>query len=87
MKGRGSAHGGASHPHPQAYTQTTHPRDLSRNRTVGLRLGRGERLADIQASMGGAVAEGVPTCKAVHHLAQRLQVECPIMSGIYAVIH
>jgi glycerol-3-phosphate dehydrogenase len=31
--------------------------DLSRNRTVGVRIGQGEALADITASMGGAVAE------------------------------
>ncbi|GLC41900.1 hypothetical protein PLESTB_001045100 [Pleodorina starrii] len=61
--------------------------DLSRNRTVGLRLGRGERLADIQASMGGAVAEGVPTAIAIRRLAAKLGVECPIMEGIHAVIH
>lgn len=36
--------------------------DLSRNRTVGLRIGKGESLADITASMT-AVAEGVLTSK------------------------
>ncbi|EFJ44172.1 hypothetical protein VOLCADRAFT_95560 [Volvox carteri f. nagariensis] len=61
--------------------------DLSRNRTVGLRLGRGERLRDIQASMGGAVAEGVPTAVAIRTLARKLGVECPIMEGIHRVIH
>ncbi|KAG2437401.1 hypothetical protein HXX76_006053 [Chlamydomonas incerta] len=61
--------------------------DLSRNRTVGLRLGRGERLEDIQASMGGAVAEGVPTAVAIRRLAAAMGVECPIMEGIHAVIH
>lgn len=39
--------------------------DLSRNRTVGLRIGKGEKLADITSSMGGAVAEGVLTSKYV----------------------
>ena len=38
--------------------------DLSRNRTVGLRIGKGESLADITASMT-AVAEGVLTSKCV----------------------
>ncbi|GIL63057.1 hypothetical protein Vafri_17199 [Volvox africanus] len=61
--------------------------DLSRNRTVGLRLGRGERLTDIQASMGGAVAEGVPTAVAIRTLSRKLGVECPIMEGIHRVIH
>ena len=36
--------------------------DLSRNRTVGMRLGKGEKLPDIIASMR-AVAEGVLTAK------------------------
>eukprot|EP00201_Polytomella_parva_P000348 CAMPEP_0175085948 /NCGR_PEP_ID=MMETSP0052_2-20121109/28962_1 /TAXON_ID=51329 ORGANISM="Polytomella parva, Strain SAG 63-3" /NCGR_SAMPLE_ID=MMETSP0052_2 /ASSEMBLY_ACC=CAM_ASM_000194 /LENGTH=367 /DNA_ID=CAMNT_0016358047 /DNA_START=229 /DNA_END=1332 /DNA_ORIENTATION=+ len=61
--------------------------DLSRNRTVGLRLGRGENLNQIQESMGGAVAEGVPTARAVHALAKKMGVECPIMEGIYRVVH
>ena len=38
--------------------------DLSRNRTVGLRIGRGEKLADITASMK-AVAEGVLTSRCI----------------------
>jgi glycerol-3-phosphate dehydrogenase (NAD(P)+) len=107
--------------------------DLSRNRTVGLRLGRGESLEAIQASMS-AVAEGawaqlrcsapqaahalvcgaagcstqarplglcgraalsdpprpaagVLTSRSAHHLALKLGVPCPIISGIYRVIH
>lgn len=51
--------------------------DLSRNRQVGLRLGRGEKLDDIIASMN-SVAEGVPTTHAVCALAQSLEVEMPI---------
>ena len=45
--------------------------DLSRNRTVGLRIGRGESLDAICASMGGSHAEGVLTAKSAH------QVGCP----------
>lgn len=61
--------------------------DLSRNRTVGLRLGRGEKLSGIIGSMHGAVAEGVLTSKSAHNLAMKLGVECPIIEGIYRVIH
>lgn len=43
--------------------------DLSRNRTVGLRLGKGENLKDIIDTMK-AVAEGVLTSKSAHQLAQ-----------------
>ena len=60
--------------------------DLSRNRTVGLRLGRGEKLGDIKKSMV-AVAEGVLTSKAAFELSQKLQIDCPIIEGIYKVIH
>lgn len=51
--------------------------DLSRNRQVGLRLGRGEKLADIVASTH-EVAEGVRTAYAVCDLAAREGVEMPI---------
>lgn len=44
--------------------------DLSRNRTVGLRLGKGEALDDIIASMT-AVAEGVLTSRSAHLLAKK----------------
>lgn len=61
--------------------------DLSRNRTVGLRIGRGEKLQDIVRDMKGAVAEGVLTSRSAHNLALKLGVECPIIEGIYKVIH
>lgn len=35
----------------------------------------------------GAVAEGVLTSRSCHHLAQRQRIECPVLSGIYRVIH
>lgn len=60
--------------------------DLSRNRTVGLRLGQGETLADILLSMR-AVAEGVKTCEAAVGLAERLGVEMPIAAEVWRVLH
>jgi glycerol-3-phosphate dehydrogenase (NAD(P)+) len=60
--------------------------DLSRNRTVGMRLGRGEKLDAILGSMT-AVAEGVLTSKAAAQLAEREGVDAPIMRGCYRVIH
>ncbi len=59
---------------------------LSRNRTVGLRLGRGERLADILRDMQ-AVAEGVKTAEAVPELARRHGVEMPIAEQVYLIVH
>lgn len=60
--------------------------DLSRNRTVGLRLGRGESVADILGSMN-AVAEGVLTSRSAHHLAESLAVDAPIIEHTYRVVH
>jgi glycerol-3-phosphate dehydrogenase (NAD(P)+) len=59
--------------------------DLSRNRTVGLELGRGRRLNDIIASMN-QVAEGVRTTWAVCRLADRLKVDMPIAQAVKAVL-
>ncbi len=60
--------------------------DLSRNRSVGLRLGRGESMADILASMT-AVAEGVLTSRSAFRLAQQLGVDVPIIENTYRVVH
>jgi glycerol-3-phosphate dehydrogenase (NAD(P)+) len=57
----------------------------SRNRLVGERLGRGERLAEIAASMQ-MIAEGVPTTYSVHECAVRLGLETPIIGQIRALL-
>jgi glycerol-3-phosphate dehydrogenase (NAD(P)+) len=59
--------------------------ELSRNRTVGLELGRGRKLAEVLAGLGH-VAEGVPTAEAAMRLAERLGVELPISSEVYRVL-
>ena len=59
--------------------------DLSRNRTVGVRLGRGEPLSSILAEMR-AVAEGVKTAQAARDLAERHEVEMPITSEVHAIL-
>jgi len=58
---------------------------LSRNRTVGVRLGQGECLDEILADMT-AVAEGVGTAAAVHELAARHGVEMPIVEQVYQIV-
>lgn len=60
--------------------------DLSRNRTVGLRLGRGETLSHILEGTH-QVAEGVKTTKAVHALAQKLGVDMPIVDAVYNILY
>jgi len=58
---------------------------LSRNHSVGVRLGKGERLEGILASMH-AVAEGVRTAKAALGLARRCGVDMPIVQEVNAVL-
>lgn len=59
--------------------------DLSRNRTVGVRLGKGETLDAILGEMH-AVAEGVKTAQAVHELAERHAVEMPISREVHGML-
>ncbi|HVM94412.1 MAG TPA: NAD(P)H-dependent glycerol-3-phosphate dehydrogenase [Terriglobales bacterium] len=60
--------------------------DLSRNRSVGVELGKGRKLPDIIAGMHGAVAEGVFTTKAAMGLAQTKNVEMPITEQMFAIL-
>jgi glycerol-3-phosphate dehydrogenase (NAD(P)+) len=60
--------------------------DLSRNRSVGVELGKGCKLSDIIADMHGAVAEGVFTTKAALGLARKKGVEMPITEQMYAIL-
>jgi len=60
--------------------------DLSRNWQVGNRLAKGEKTADIEASMGGQVAEGVTTTLAACEEAERRGVEMPIAEAVRDVI-
>jgi glycerol-3-phosphate dehydrogenase (NAD(P)+) len=60
--------------------------DLSRNRTVGLAVGRGEDLKDVLAGMT-AVAEGVRTTEAARDLAGRHGVEMPIVGAVYSILY
>jgi glycerol-3-phosphate dehydrogenase (NAD(P)+) len=59
---------------------------LSRNRTFGERLGRGERVAEILASTR-QVAEGVKSCESVADLARANGVDMPITDGVVEVVH
>ena len=59
---------------------------LSRNRYVGMELGRGRRLEDILAGMHGKVAEGVRTTRAALGLATQYGVEMPITEQVDAVL-
>ncbi|HEY8301747.1 MAG TPA: NAD(P)H-dependent glycerol-3-phosphate dehydrogenase [Jatrophihabitans sp.] len=58
---------------------------LSRNRSFGERLGRGESLQQAQEALHGQVAEGVKSCRSVLDLAHRMGVEVPITAAVEAV--
>jgi glycerol-3-phosphate dehydrogenase (NAD(P)+) len=59
--------------------------DLSRNRTVGVELGKGRTLDEILGGMN-MVAEGVDTTRAAHALAARTGIEMPIVAEVHAVL-
>ena len=60
--------------------------DLSRNRRVGIALGKGKKLDEVLAELG-EVAEGVITARSAHQLAARAGVEMPITREIHALLH
>jgi glycerol-3-phosphate dehydrogenase (NAD(P)+) len=80
--------------HPQTFYGLSGIGDLmvtcmspqSRNRTVGERLGRGERVADILGGMV-QVAEGVCTCGPALALARQAGVPAPVMEQVDAILH
>lgn len=60
--------------------------NLSRNRRVGVELGRGRTVEEITGSTR-MVAEGIRTTKSAVQLAQRLGVEMPIAEKMYSVLY
>ena len=59
---------------------------LSRNRSFGERLGKGEKVDAIVSSMT-AVAEGYPTARSAHELARKHKVVTPIIDEVYAMLY
>lgn len=60
--------------------------DQSRNRRLGMALGRGADMDQAVAEIG-QVVEGVKTAEEVMRLARRHQVEMPIAEQVFAVLH
>ncbi|MCF6266386.1 MAG: NAD(P)-dependent glycerol-3-phosphate dehydrogenase [Desulfuromusa sp.] len=60
--------------------------DLSRNRSVGIELGKGHKLNDVLAGMQ-MVAEGVKTTLSAYQLAKKLGVDVPIIEQMYLVLY
>ena len=59
---------------------------LSRNRSVGVELGRGRKLPEIISGMHGAVAEGIFTTTAAVGLARSRGVEMPITEQMHTIL-
>jgi glycerol-3-phosphate dehydrogenase (NAD(P)+) len=60
--------------------------DLSRNRTVGLKLGQGLKLDEITASMN-MVAEGIRTVTSAYQLKNKFDIQASIIEETYRVLH
>ena len=60
--------------------------DLSRNRSVGFKLGEGRRLDEILGEMR-MVAEGVKTTESAYNLSRKLKVDMPITEKVYQVLY
>lgn len=59
---------------------------LSRNRTLGVRLGKGEKLNDIMSNVR-TVAEGVKTARAARDLARKYNVDMPVVDEVYQILY
>lgn len=60
--------------------------DQSRNRRLGLALGKGQSVEEAQEAIGQAI-EGLKTSQSVHLLAQRVEVEMPICHQVYKILY
>lgn len=60
--------------------------DLSRNRTVGLKIGKGASLREITKGMQ-MVAEGIKTSRSAYELSRKLGVELPISTQVYQLLY
>ncbi|MGH3450969.1 MAG: NAD(P)H-dependent glycerol-3-phosphate dehydrogenase [Haloechinothrix sp.] len=60
---------------------------LSRNRTFGEHMGKGDTVAQAQEATGGQVAEGVKSCSSIRELAMTQGVEVPLTDAMHRVCH
>jgi len=60
--------------------------NLSRNRTVGLKLGEGKSLDQVKNEMN-MVAEGIKTTKSAYDLSLKMKIDMPILEQVYNIIY
>ena len=58
----------------------------SRNRALGERIGKGEKVPAILPTLS-SVAEGYPTAKSAAQLAMKVGVEAPIIAEVFAMLY
>lgn len=58
----------------------------SRNMSLGIALGKGRTLTELLAATR-SIAEGVPSAAAVHKLAERIEVDMPIVGAVNNILH
>lgn len=60
--------------------------DLSRNRSVGIKIGQGMNLDDIQSNTR-MIAEGVTTTRSVYEISNIKNVQMPITQGVFEILY
>lgn len=65
---------------------TTCVSPYSRNRFVGVQIGKGKTLKQVKDNMQ-MIAEGVPTTKSTYQLSRKYKVYMPITEEIYSVLY
>ncbi|MCF8130379.1 MAG: glycerol-3-phosphate dehydrogenase, partial [Deltaproteobacteria bacterium] len=60
--------------------------DLSRNRSVGVQVGKGKSLQEITRGMK-MVAEGIKTAKSAYELGKKMKVAMPIVDQVYEILY
>jgi len=60
--------------------------DLSRNRMVGRKIGKGMQLVDITENMK-MVAEGIKTAHSAYELSRKMDVDMPITTQVYQILY
>lgn len=60
--------------------------DLSRNRTVGIKIGKGMKLEEIIEGMN-TVAEGIKTARSAYNLSKKIEVDMPITTEVYQILY
>ena len=59
----------------------------SRNRRCGILIGEGKTVEEAKAELGGMVVEGIEAVNGAYVLVQKFDIDAPIISEMYDIIH